>query len=149
MSFRTDEHKITPEYAFTSHLSATYLLFQGLEPSVRAFYSSSQQACFSLHVGVDRQNKTECKNARQPSALHTGTVFWWKGMSIIIWCDVESGNEITSCNKIDKPLRGITVFKIFIWEGISLDIYTVGNLVLRRRASGVVKRDFRPYISPN
>ena len=31
--------------------------------------------------------------------------------------------------------------------------YTVGNLVLRRRASGAVKRDFRPYIrrytSPN
>ena len=26
--------------------------------------------------------------------------------------------------------------------------YTVGNLDLRRRASGAVKRDFRPYIRP-
>ena len=26
--------------------------------------------------------------------------------------------------------------------------YTVGNLVLRRRASGAVKRDFRTYIRP-
>ena len=27
--------------------------------------------------------------------------------------------------------------------------YTVGNLVLRRRASGAVKRDFRTYIQQN
>ena len=27
--------------------------------------------------------------------------------------------------------------------------YTVGNLVLRRRVSGAVKRDFRRYTSPN
>ena len=33
-----------------------------------------------------------------------------------------------------------SVFKIFIWGGISSD--TVGNLVLRLRASGGVKRDF-------
>ena len=35
---------------------------------------------------------------------------------------------------------GINVFKIFIFR------YKVGNLVLRRRASGAVKCDFRPYI---
>ena len=47
--------------------------------------------------------------------------------------------------------KGITVFKIFILGGIVG--YTVGNLVLRRRASGAVKRDLRTYTrrytSPN
>ena len=49
--------------------------------------------------------------------------------------------------------KGITVFKILIWGGIHIVGYTVGNFVLRRRASGAVKRDFRTYIrrytSPN
>ena len=48
-------------------------------------------------------------------------------------------------------ISGITVFKIFIW-GVTVG-YTIGNLVLRRRESRAVKRDFRTYIlrytSPN
>ena len=64
--------------------------------------------------------------------------------------------------KLQKCIRmGITIFKIFIWGDISSDIpseimysrYTVGNFVLRRRMSGAVKQNFRPYIrrytSPN
>ena len=47
---------------------------------------------------------------------------------------------------------GITVFKSF-YLGRYIVGYTVGNLVLRRRASGAVKREFRTYIrrytSPN
>ena len=47
---------------------------------------------------------------------------------------------------------GITVFKKN-YLGRYIVGYTVGNLVLRRRASGAVKRDFRTYIrrytSPN
>ena len=39
---------------------------------------------------------------------------------------------------------GITVFKIFIWKGVYVVGYTVGNIVLRRRASGAVKRQFGP-----
>ena len=48
--------------------------------------------------------------------------------------------------------KGITVFKFF-HLGRYIVGYTVGNLVLRRRASGAVKRVFRTYIrrytSPN
>ena len=68
--------------------------------------------------------------------------------------------------KLQKFIRKVTIIKIFIWGAISSDIrseitfygsarasrhivgfiYTVGNLVLRRRASGAIKRDFRTYI---
>ena len=45
---------------------------------------------------------------------------------------------------IGRATKGIAVFKIFISGGISSDIQS--NLVLRRRASGAIKRDFRTYI---
>ena len=40
-----------------------------------------------------------------------------------------------------KIFIGINVLKIFIWGGISSDIQSE-NLVLKRRASEAVKRDF-------
>ena len=45
---------------------------------------------------------------------------------------------------IGHATKGITVFKIFISGGILSDIQS--NLVLSRRASGAIKRDFRAYI---
>ena len=55
--------------------------------------------------------------------------------------------------KLKKCIRmGITIFKFFIWEGISSDI-PFGNHVLRLRSRIAVKLNFRPYIrrytSPN
>ena len=62
-------------------------------------------------------------------------------------------NKCVKTQSDEKLGDNCRLFKIFIWGGISSDIYTVENLVLRRRASGAVKRDFRTYIrrytSPN
>ena len=49
--------------------------------------------------------------------------------------------------------QGITVFNFFLFGEVRIVGYKVGNLVLRRRVSGTLKRDFgtyiRRYTSPN
>ena len=85
---------------------------------------------------------------------------WVKTMEITIWCARKSFVDMSKksrkphlvCKKIVSKYLGDNCIQNF-HLGRYIVVYTVGNLVLRRRVSGAVKRDFRTYIrrytSPN
>ena len=71
----------------------------------------------------------------------------------VLFCIQNTLNEMlrNTLSRINQHLGDNCIQKIYL--GRYTVGYTVGNLVLRRRASGAVKRDFRTYIrrytSPN
>ena len=64
-------------------------------------------------------------------------------MRNILSYDVASGSEITPCIKLINHV-GENCIQNFHF-GRYIVAYTVGNIVIRRRVSEAVKRDFRMY----
>ena len=102
------------------------------------------------------RNALRGRSLRLFDSHRTGTwihSFWDRLWRICIWSGISGDDEISfiSATGIYDKLGDNCIQNLHL--GRYIVGYTVGNLVLRRRVSGAVKRDFRTYIrrytSPN